>query len=87
MALVQTKDPRVVRDTENRALLATNFEELQRTRRARANFKKLTAQQDAAADKFAAINTRLDHCEFLLQELAQHISMLVSKYQTSSERD
>lgn len=87
MALVQTKDSRVVRDTETRALLATNIEELQRKRQLRANMKKLTAQQTALNDKFAAIDTRLDRCEFLLQELAQHISALVAKYQTSSERD
>lgn len=89
MALVQTKDSRVVRDTETRALLSTNAEELLRHRRARANVKKLTVQQQSYNDTFAAINGRLDRCEILLHELAQHISMLLSKYPVphSSERD
>lgn len=88
MALVQTKDPRVVRDTDTRALLSTNTEELLRHRRSRANVKKMMTQQQSLNDRFNAINGRLDRCEILLHELAQHISMLLSKYQVPpSERD
>lgn len=89
MALVQTKDSRVVRDTETRALLATNAEDLIRNRRTRAAMKKMTNHQQSVNDTFMAINGRLDRCESLLHELAQHISLLLSKYQepSSTERD
>lgn len=88
MALVQTKDPRVVRDTETRALLVTDVEELYRNRRTRAKIKTLRSQQELLTDKFVAINSRLDRCESLLMELAQHISTLVAKYPSpSSERE
>lgn len=86
MALVETKDSRVVRDTETRALLSTNIDDLQRSRRLRDSRKRTVAQQQTVTDTFALINNRLDRCESLLQELAQHISMLVAKY-PSSERE
>lgn len=88
MALVQTKDTRVVRDTETHALLATNSEELMRNRRMRSTMKKLTQQQQEVDDRFDLLNSRIDRCELLLQELAQHISTLVAKYPVIfSERD
>jgi|GEM_PF-4482200 len=89
MALVQTKDSRVMRDTENRALLATDTEELLRHRRQRAAVKKVVVQQQSYDSRFDAMNGRLDRCELLLRELTQHISMLLSKYQahSSTERD
>lgn len=80
MALVQTKDSRVVRDTETHALLATNTEELLRNRRLRSAMKKLTSQQQIADARFEMLNNRIDRCELLLQELVQHISALVAKY-------
>lgn len=88
MALVQTKDSRVVRDTETHALLVTNSEELMRHRRMRNTLKKVTTQQQTGDERFAALNGRLDRCESLLQELVQHVSMLVAKYPVIfSERD
>lgn len=80
MALVQTKDSRVVRDTETRALLSVNSDELLRHRRARANMKKLTAQQHTTDERFQLLNNRIDRCEALLHELSRHISELVAKY-------
>lgn len=91
MALIQTKDPRVVRDTETQALLATNTEELIRHRQTRNKLKKATIQQrmmDERFDtqqqvmdkRFEALNGRIDRCEALLQELVQHVSTLVDKY-------
>lgn len=88
MALIQTKDSRVVRDTDTRALLSTDLGELHRVRRARGTTKKAQSRQDELTDIFASINRRLDRCESTLLELAQHISMLVSKYPSpSSERE
>ena len=88
MALVQTKDSRVVRDTETQALLATNSEELSRHRRMRASLKKVTTQQRTVDERFEALNGRIDRCEALLQELVQHVSTLVAKYPVIfSERD
>ena len=88
MALVQTKDSRVVRDTETQALLATNADELMRHRRLRDTLKKTTAQQRTVDERFEALNGRIDRCEALLQELVQHVSTLVAKYPVIfSERD
>lgn len=80
MALVQTKDPRVVRDTNTQALLATNADELLRHRRMRSTLKKVTTQQRTVDERFDALNGRIDRCEALLQELVQHVSTLVAKY-------
>ena len=60
MALVQTKDSRVVRDTDTQALLATNSEELLRHRRMRASLKKVTTQQRTVDERFEALNGRID---------------------------
>lgn len=88
MALVQTKDSRVVRDTETQALLATNADELMRHRRLRDTLKKTTTQQRTVDERFEALNGRIDRCEALLQELVQHVSTLVAKYPVIfSERD
>jgi hypothetical protein len=83
MALVQTDDPRVVRDTNTRALLATNTDELHRHRRSRATMKQLKQlkqQQQDSDERFDIIHGRLDRCESLLLELVQHISTLTAKY-------
>lgn len=88
MALVQTDDSRVVRDTNNRALLATNVDELHRHRRSRATLKQLKDNQSDTDAKFNHLNGRLDRCETLLTELVQHLSTLMSKYPvTLSDRD
>lgn len=79
MALVQTEDTRLVRDTENRALLTTDAIELQRHRHQRSKHAQFINRQQQAADKFDAINNRLERCESLLQELSQHLSALVSR--------
>lgn len=80
MALVQTDDPRVVRDTNTRALLVTNADELQRHRRSRTTFKQLKQQQQNVDERFHEIDGRLDRCESLLRELVQHVSALAAKY-------
>lgn len=88
MALVQTKDSRVMRDTDTQALLATNIDELTRHRRMRTTLKKVTTQQRTVDERFEALNGRIDRCEALLQELVQHVSTLVAKYPVMfSERD
>lgn len=79
MALVQTEDTRLVRDTENRALLTTDASELRRHRHQRHKHTQLTERQHQAEERFAAINNRLERCESLLYELAQHLSTLVSR--------
>lgn len=79
MALVQTEDTRLVRDTENRALLTTDASELRRHRHQRSKFKQVSHQQQQADERFAAINHRLERCESLLYELSQHLSALVSR--------
>jgi len=80
MALVQTTDSRVVRDTETQALLATNADELLRHRRMRATIKRATIQQHTADARFEYLKDRIDRCETLLHELTQHVSALVAKY-------
>lgn len=84
MALVQTDDPRVVRDTDTRALLVTNADELQRHRRSRAALKQIKQQQVSVDERFEKIDCRLDRCESLLRELVQHISRLAAKYPDTS---
>lgn len=88
MALVQTDDPRVVRDTETRALLVTNTDELYRHRRSRATMKQFKQQQQDVDERFDIIHNRLDRCESLLLELVQHLSAVTAKYpDLSSKRD
>lgn len=88
MALVQTDDSRVVRDTDTRALLVTDMQELYRARRARSTAKQVQQQQKDADAKFNSIDGRLERCETLLCELIQHLSTLASKYpDTFSERE
>ncbi len=83
MALVQTDDSRVVRDTETRALLATDMQELYRSRRSRSTAKQVQQQQQNTEAKFNSIDGRLDRCETLLCELIQHLSALIAKYPDS----
>jgi hypothetical protein len=88
MALVQTDDPRVVRDTETRALLPTNLDDLERHRRSRTTLKQLKQQQRDVDARFEIIHGRLDRCESLLLELVQHVSALTAKYSDPlSKRD
>lgn len=92
MAYVQTDDPRVVRDTSTRALLATDREQLRRHRQQRAAAKQSLDRQaqheKQVEERFASLNGRLDRCETLLHELVQHLSSLTNKYTPeTSERE
>jgi|APGre2960657444_1045066.scaffolds.fasta_scaffold24376_2 hypothetical protein len=88
MALVQTDDSRVVRDTDTRALLVTDTQELYRARRSRLTAKQVQLQQQNAEAKFNSIDGRLEQCETLLCELIQHLSTLAAKYpDTFSDRE
>lgn len=88
MALVQTDDSRVVRDTNTRALLVTDTQELYRARRSRSTIKQSQLQQQNAEAKFNSIDGRLERCETLLCELIQHLSVLAAKYpNTFSNRE
>lgn len=85
MAIVQTDDTRVVRDTETRALLATDTAELMHKRHSRQRTKQLLKQTQTVDDRFHMMNARLDRCESLLYELVQHLSTLTTKYPGSTE--
>lgn len=85
MALIQTDDHRLVRDTETRALLSTDATELLHRRRTRRQVKQLHAQQQTAEERFNVMNQRLDRCESLLHELVQHISSLVANYHSPTD--
>jgi hypothetical protein len=85
MAIVQTDDMRVVRDTETRALLATDTNDLLHKRHTRQRTKHLLKQTQAVDDRFNTMNARLDRCETLLQELVQHLSTLTTKYPSATE--
>lgn len=85
MALIQTDDYRLMRDTDTRALLPTDSRELLRSRHSRSRDKLIKTHQEQADERFVAINQRIDRCELLLQELIQHMSMLVDKHPMTSE--
>lgn len=86
MALVQTVDPKLLRDTDTMALIAANYEDLRRHRAKRRSVKKMIEHQQTVDDKFKLLDARLDKCEYLLGELVRHISTLVTKStQTDTE--
>lgn len=84
MALVQTVDPKLLRDTETMALIASNYEDLRQHRAKRSSVKKMVEHQQVVDDKFKLLDDRLDRCEYLLGELVRHISSLAAK---SSQTD
>lgn len=78
MAYVDTEDYRVSREIESRGLLSTNNSELKNNRAARSRQKELRYQQQSTENKFKEMDSRLDRCEHLLNELVMHISKLVA---------
>ena len=85
MAIVQTDDTRVVRDTNSRALLVTDASELLHKRHSRQRSQQLVNQSRVVDERFSMMNARLDRCESLLHELVQHLSTLTTKYPSSTE--
>lgn len=78
MAYVPTTDYRVAREIESRGLLSTNDADLKNNRMVRTKQKQLRQQQQNLDQKFIAMDSRLDRCEHLLNELVQHISQLIA---------
>jgi len=72
MTYVETKDSRVVREIESKALLASNLNELSRTRATRSMYKKTIDQTESLSGKMSELETKLLNIERLLTSFLAH---------------
>lgn len=84
MPYVQTTNPVVSRDIDSRGLVITDTTALLKARANRKTAKRMSeisTQREEFEQRFAAMSSRLDRCESLLQELVHHMTTLVARTQ------
>jgi len=79
MSYIETTNPTVHRDLNSKGLIVTDRAALLKSRAARSQTKRLMTTQEDIHERFTSLSSRLDRCELLLQELVQHMSLLVER--------
>jgi len=87
---IETNEPRVLRDTESKALLQTDTVQLERRRAARRQMVETMSKNEAIEHRLRDVDTRLTQYEHLLVRLIEQVSALVERPaqdRTSSDRE